>query len=583
MSQPPSNSGHQPESPQPRVDQHSNGNSLGGQQAAIGNNNNQFQDNSTNYKYHYSYNYYDELQNKDLEPLNFKGKILSCFGVFIALILTLIFWFFFGLFISFPFPFRQALELIGSCFRGKLGAKVNNLQKQLQLKDFDSLSIDKLNEIDFQARLYLDVLKCIGTNKVGNHERLAKTIEALKQKRVILQYQIKPRQPKKYQTVSKAQNFFESFILRQTEGDWAQIEAILVEVNSYIRSSYPSEKIVQDALDKLSREASRKAVKISPNRLGFIYRIETLLHEVSVKEISSLEESELQNFNRKFIGELKEERDLLTRKLNGILGEEKAAQQILEGYVGEISRLNGLLEERETDLLNLRESINRYAETDRNQRDTINTLSSDLAKAREDLKDLQEQKTKFNAEVTRLKQTLQQKQNNVDQIKNQIKEISRLNGLLEEHETDLLNLRKSISRYAETDRSQRDTINTLSSDLAKTREVLRVLQGQKTKFNEEVTQLKQTLQRKQVDIDQLINQVNQYSGIRILKGEYIGNLSDPTAKYHFDRRCNHWKMLVGEYVLGLDRSREIVSSSDPTFFFGKLEECEGCARRRNSY
>jgi hypothetical protein len=69
----------------------------------------------------------------------------------------------------------------------------------------------------------------------------------------------------------------------------------------------------------------------------------------------------------------------------------------------------------------------------------------------------------------------------------------------------------------------------------------------------------------------------------MLKGEYIGNLSDPKAKYHFDRKCNHWKMLVGEYVLGLDQSREIVSSSTPTFFFGKLEECDRCAERRNSY
>lgn len=495
MSQPPSNSEHPSESPQPRIDQHSSGNSLGGQQAAIGNNNNQFQDNSTNYNNYTFYNYYGELQDEDLEPLTLGGKILSYFGVFIALILTLIFWLFFGLFINFPFPFRQALELVASCFRGKVGSKANSLQKQLQLKDTDSLSIDKLNEIDFQARLYLEVLECLGTDKVKNNERLAKTIETLKQKRIILQDQIKPHQPKKYQTVSKAQDFFESFVLNQTE-DLGQIETILVEVTSSIRNGYPSETIVQDALNKLSKEVTRKAGKISPNRLGLLYRIEALLHEVSAKEISNLEESELQNFNRKIISELREERDLLARKLKRLLDEKNATQQTLEEYLGELSRLNGLIEERETDLSNLQ---------------------------------------------------------------------------------------KRINYYVETDRSQRNTINTLNSDLEKSKERLRYFQGQKVSLSEEINQLKQTLQRKQVSIDQLEKQVNQYSGIRMLKGEYIGNLSDPKAKYHFDRKCNHWKMLVGEYVLGLDQSREIVSSSTPTFFFGKLEECDRCAGRRNSY
>ena len=154
MNQPSSNSEQQPESPQPRIDQHSSGNSPGGQQTIIGNNNNQSQDNSTHYNVHLPYG---ELRDEDLEPLTLKGKILSYFGVFIVLVATLIFWFFFGLFINFPFPFRQAVELIDSWFRGKVRSKVNILQKQLQLKDIGSLSIDELNEIDFQARLYLKV------------------------------------------------------------------------------------------------------------------------------------------------------------------------------------------------------------------------------------------------------------------------------------------------------------------------------------------------------------------------------------------------------------------------------------------
>lgn len=495
MSQPPSNSEHQPESPQPRIDQHSSGNSLGGQQAAIGNNNNQFQDNSTNYNNYIFNDYYGELQDEDLEPLTLRGKILSYFGVFIVLILTLIFWFFFGLFINFPFPFRQALELFDSCFRGKVGAKVNRLQKQLQLKDTGILSIEELNEIDFQARLYLEILKCLGANEVKNNERLSKTIETLKQKRTVLQDQIKPYQTRKYKTVSKVQDIFESLILNQTEKDLVQIETILVEVTSSVRNDYPSETIVRDTLDKLSRKVTRKTGKISPNRLGLLYRIEALLHEVSAKEISNLEESELQGINRKIIGELREERDILARKLKRLSDEKNATQQTLEEYLGELSRLH---------------------------------------------------------------------------------------GLIEEHETDLSSLRKRVRYYAEANRSQKDVISSLNSDLAKNEERLENLQKQKIDLSEEINQLKQALRRKQVDFDQVKSQIDQYSGIRMLKGEYIGNLSDPKSKYHFDRKCNHWKMLVGEYVLGLDLSREIISSSTPALFFGKLGECDRCAGRRDS-
>lgn len=495
MSQPASNPEYQPESPQPEITQDSSGNSLGGQQAAIGNNINQSQNNSTNHNHYYLYGYYGELQDEDLEPLTLRGKTLSYFGVFIVLVLTLIFWFFFGLFINFPFPFRQALDLVGSCFRGKVGSKVNGLQKQLQLKNIDSLSLDKLNEIDFQARLYLEILECLGVDKVRNNERLARTMETLKQKRFILRDQIKPHQPKKYQTVNKAQDFFESFVLNQTEDDLLQIEMILVEVTSSIRNGYPSETIVKDTLDRISREVTRKAGKISPTRLGFLYRVEALLHAVSAKEISNLEESELQNLNRKIISELKEERDFFARKLDRILDEKNATQKTLEEYVGELSRLSGLIEEREADLSSLRKRIDYYVETDRSQKNTTNVLNSDLTRAKEKLRDLQ---------------------------------------------------------------------------------------GQKISLSEEINRLKQTLQLKQANINKLENKVSQYSGIRVLKGDYIGNLSDSKAKYHFDRKCNHWKMLVGEYVLGLDQSREIVSSSTPNFFFGKLEECDRCAGRRSS-
>lgn len=493
MSEPPSSSDKQPQSPQPRIDQDSCGDFLGGQQAAIGNHNYQYQDNSKNDIYNfYTADPYLGLQDEDLEPLGLQGKVLSYLGVFIFLVLTLIFWFFFGLFINFPFPFRQVIDLIYSCFRGKVGSKVNALQKQLQAEDIESQSLGKLNKIDFQARLYLRTLEYLRVDKAKSHERLAKTMEALRQKRSRLQDEIKPRQPIKYRTVTKVQDLFESFTLNQTEKDLVQIETILREVSLSVRDGYPSEKIVQDTINKLSKEISQRANKINPSGLGLLYRIEALLHEVSAKSISNLEESELNDLNKKIIDDLKERRDFLTRKVNELLIEKRLTQQALESYSDQLLKLSEIADDRESEVLKLQERIACYAEEGNRQKITINALKSEVNKLQEELK---------------------------------------------------------------------------------------YLQYEKNDLNTKINQLNQSLRLKQADIEKLGNQVSQYSGMRILEGKYIGNLSDLKTKYHFDRTCPSWKMLVADYVLCIDPLRKIVSSSDPTFFTDRLEECDKCARQ----
>jgi predicted RNase H-like nuclease (RuvC/YqgF family) len=156
-----------------------------------------------------------------------------------------------------------------------------------------------------------------------------------------------------------------------------------------------------------------------------------------------------------------------------------------------------------------------------------------------------------------------------------------LNNLIEQRESDLLNLREKVKRYSDANRSKQAEINTLNLELTQVHGKLRELQTQKRSLSEKINRLNQEVHQKQSETDKLINQLNQYSKIRMLKGEYIGNLSDRNSKYHFDRKCNHWKMLVGEYVLGLDTSREIVSSSTSAFFINKLGECDRCAGRKS--
>jgi predicted nuclease with TOPRIM domain len=489
VSQSSSNSEQQPENPQPRIDQDSSGNSSGGQQAAIGDGNFQYQDNRT------TNNIYLDLQDEDLEPLSLWGKVLSYFKVFIFLVITLIFWTFFGIFTSFPFPYGQAIDLMLCCFKGTVASKVNRLQKRLpQSENLSSQSVQKLNNCDFQVRLYLGVLKYLGRNKAESHERLAKTIESLKHKKSELQDEIRPRQPQNYRTVTRIQDFLESMTLSRAERDLIQIESILNEVTWAIKNNYPSETIVQDTIDRLSRETTRRADKISPFRIGVLYRIEALLREVSDKEISNLGESELNELNKKIISGLKEEKDTLSRELSRVRDENYIAQQRLRDYLEELGRLNSILDERE----------------------------SDLSKLRENLRD-----------------------------------------------------------YAEANQSKQFEINNLNSELIRVDEELGKLQAQKSFFSEQIHRLNQDVHQKQARIEQLTNQLNQYSQIRTLKGRYIGNLSDTKSKYHFNQKCNHWKMLVGEYVLKLDVSRKIASSDTPTLFIREgLGECDICAERK---
>ncbi|HEY9874133.1 MAG TPA: hypothetical protein V6D12_11890 [Candidatus Obscuribacterales bacterium] len=492
MSQSSSNSEEQPESPQPRIDQHSSGNSFGGQQAVIGDGNFQYQDNS-------STNIYLDIQDADLEPLNFWAKVISYFKVFIFLFISLIFWCLFGFFTKFPFPYDQAIELMLCCFTGTIASKVNRLRRTLQeelpLENFESQSVQNLNNVDFQIRLHLGILKILCVNKVESHEKLAKTIEILKQKKSELQNAIRPRQRQKYRIVTRIQNFFESIDLSQTEKDLIQIESILNELTWAIKKNYPSETIVQDTINMLSQKITQRAENINPYRIVILYRIEGLLSEMSNKAISNLEESELNALNRKNMSEMKEQKDTFSTELKRLRDENYIAAQELRNYTEELRRLNYDLNERESDLSKLREKLRGYAEANQNKQIEIKTLNLELNRANEELSKLQVQKIFISEQIARLNQDVRQKQ---------------------------------------------------------------------------------------TKIEQLTNRLNKYSEIRTLNGEYIVNISAGNSPYHFNRKCPHWKMLVGEYVLKLDPSREIVSTNNPSFFIGtNHKKCDICAGGKN--
>lgn len=445
------------ENPQPGINQESSGFLGGGQQAAYGSHNYQYQDNRR-YDVNIKIDPYVLLKDKDLEPLSFWGRISNYLTVFCFLLFTFVFWAVFGLFTTFPFPLEQVQALIFSCFGGNLFSKVNELQKKWQRDTSTADSAEELNNLAFQVRLYLKVLENLGSKEPESRERLIQTIETLRLKKQKVEIDLGPLQGSKYRNVFRLQNQFESVLATRGERDLAQIDEILSHLTLFMKAQEPSDNIVQTLKQKISEEIEGNIENISPVKLGVLYKIRFLFQELSSKDISRLSAPELDEFTRNIIKDLRGKKRELEESLDALNSRNSSAQRTLQSY-----RI------RLTDL-----------------------------------------------------------QNKLD----------------------------------EDDQGY---------------------QLQKNNFLEEINRLTQDISQRELEIDRLRNELERYSEIKALNGEYIGNLSDPNARYHFNRRCKFWKGLAGNYVLKIDLSQEIVSDSTSNVFRRNgMDECSDCSKYSSS-
>lgn len=341
----------------------------------------------------------------------------------------------------------------------------------------------------------MEILERLGTSKVESHTAIAQTMEALKHRRIEIADELEPLKPDNYRILDKLQNkakdFFGFLPSIRANRDFTQIEKIINELILITQNSDPSETIIQDVLGELYSKISQNANKISPAKLGVVYRIFNLLYSISRKEISQIDSSELDRLNKDRINELKTQKDILSREFNKLLTEKYVKEEKLEKYSKTLNSLNNTIFEHESEIKKLCEEIEKYIQSDRIKQNQINSLNSRLNELNKKLFELQTRKEAWVGKQSQLLQELNQKQNKIS----------------------LLN-----------------------------------------------------------------NQLNKYSQIRIPEGDYIGNVSNKSTKYHFKRKCPDWKMLVGEYVLNLDDSKEIVSSNNPDIFIkAGLTKCKDCS------
>ena len=290
------------------ISQDSNSSMDGGQQACIGNNNSQRQDNRTYVTQKTIYNFaspYLNLENTDFQkPLNIWGRVKDYVGVILFLFLTLISWFFYGLGSGFPFPYQQGVDLFLSCFNGEVVQKTNNFQKNFQSEHISSKSVRDLNQILVQADLYLGVLEKLIPNGGESDDRVAKTIEALKDKKTRIQVKLEPIQEKQYQEVIRSLDRFSiSRISKLFRGEVEiyKIERVLEEITGRIKCNETPQSLYQDTLRWLLEE-SLNIQKITPYRLGIIYRIQNLIVELEKKELKKLPSPILRYLDGEYIG-----------------------------------------------------------------------------------------------------------------------------------------------------------------------------------------------------------------------------------------------------------------------------------------
>jgi hypothetical protein len=248
-----------------------------------------------------------------------------------------LFWLFFGWLADYAFPFGQALELMLACFQGTVSAKTNTLQKQLQkieiISQIDNKNqVQKLNSLESQAWLYRGILESLGSDSSVNHDKIAKTIEALEYKRAEILQELKPRRPKKYQFLASLQESARHFLPNQARNDYEQIQNLISNLITFTSNRKASSTILLEVIEKLDSEIIQKSDKISSDRLRLVYRIDQLMKAISKKMVSNEE------LLRSSIG-------LLSNEFNGLLRSREENQARLKKLECEIENQRLLIKQ----------------------------------------------------------------------------------------------------------------------------------------------------------------------------------------------------------------------------------------------
>lgn len=286
-----------------------------------------------------------------------------------------------------------------ACFKGTISARINTLQQQFQKTDVvpqpeNKQQVPKLNNLESQAWLYEGILERLGADPSANHERIARTLEALEYKRSELLQELEPRRPRKYRILTGIQDAARVLLASQAEKDYEQLQKIVTNLVIFTRSREPSQIILSEAITKLAAEIGQNANQISPYRLRLAYKIEELIRVLSAKLVLGDDASIADINNQSIINELQSRINLLSKEFNNLLRAKQENTNEINGRITEnynltktISGLYRDISNRDADIVALQKNIQNLTESVQEKQANINSLQNSLSELQRDFED----------------------------------------------------------------------------------------------------------------------------------------------------------------------------------------------------
>ena len=549
--------------------------------------------------------YYTGLLTLDLEPLSFLDKLIAYFKVASFLIRKIVFYFLFEWFFDNSFPLSQTIDLILCCFRGTVASRVNFLQKKAQQssKTFEKVDhqqqIHQLRRLNAEISLYIKLIECLGVNTARGNERIVKTLVALEAQQSKIRSLIESYKPRKYRILERIKGFLNLLSFSQEQRDFQEIEKILGEIISSSESSQLSRSKNQDFKSQFLSIASQQKHKIKPSNLKILYKAFDLFdNHTSLESKSNLD---CPDSDWILLDELKIQRKIISNEFIKLLLERSDLEKECISYQANLSGLGKAIADKESEIKDLRIEISKYIglqdsdETIAAKDAEIKALKSEIDELKAygrtivlEFKNLMEEKNRIERECSNYRINLDSfakaiaaKESEIKDLQLKISRYSNFGDLsktVAAKDLEIKNLKAELNKRNADFEASFYRSKQLESDLLEARRNLEYLQSHKRASDEKISKLEISIYDKQDEINKLIEQISKYAGVRMLEGEFIGNLSNKSSKYHFHRKCPDWKMLVGEYMLRLD-NRDIETSSSPHFFIREgLEECINCAK-----
>ncbi|MBD2294920.1 hypothetical protein H6G06_15880 [Anabaena sphaerica FACHB-251] len=377
-----------------------------------------------------------------------------------------------------------------ACFKGKISAKVNSLQQQLQRTDIISQlnnkqQVKKLNNLESQAWLYEGILERLGADPCANHEKIARTLEALEYKRSEILQELEPRRPRSYQALAELQNSVRIFLASQAEKDYEQLQKILTNLVFFARSRKASQIVLSEVINKLAAEIAKNTNQISPYRLRLAYRIDELMRVISTKLVLGYNDSTTDSNYQSIIQELRSRITLLSKEFNNLLKVNQYDKNDLERRINEISNLSKNISDlhreisnRDVDIVALQENIQNLTKTIQDKQIQINNLQNTISKLKINIQD-----------VTEIDQ---ENQNCINNLQSQLSKLS-------QEKSELQNKLRNISAYTQIKISEIEELQTEKS----------LLKNQKSDIEQQYRNLYQRYQQQNDEIANLKKQLDQ--------------------------------------------------------------------------